>query len=154
VSIWDEVDDPVLRWLLAQEADPQWTGMLRDLPLRPKPEPQPAFDGDLDSLQVDDALTRLRDHGLIAAERGETTHYAIWSQLRVKADGLIILGEWPDLDRVTSTQGVVVLLTELAAETTSSDDKKSLRKAAGAIGRLGEGIVDSALESLGGELAG
>jgi hypothetical protein len=154
VGTWDEIDEPVLRWLLAQEADPGWTGMLRDLALRPKLEPQSAFDGDLDSLQVDKALTRLRDHGLIAAEREETTHYAIWSQLRVKADGLIILGEWPDLDRVASAQGVVTLLTELAAETSNPEDQKSLRKAAGAVGRFSEGIVNSALESVGGELAG
>ncbi len=91
---------------------------------------------------------------MIEAERGETTHYAIWSRLRVKADGLIILGEWPDLDRVASAQGVVTLLTELAAETTSPEDQKSLRKAAGAVGRLSEEIVNSALESVGGELAG
>jgi hypothetical protein len=79
---------------------------------------------------------------------------SIWSQLRVKADGLIILGEWPDLDRVASAQGVVVLLTELAAETTNPEDQKTLRRAAGAVGRLGEGIVDSALEAVGEELAG
>ncbi len=82
-----------------------------------------------------------------------TTHYARWSQLRLTAHGLVLLGEWPDLDRVASAQGLTVLLAELAEEAGDTDDKKALRMAAGAVGRLGEGIVSSTVESLGTELA-
>jgi hypothetical protein len=63
------------------------------------------------------------------------------------------LGEWPDLDRVASAQGLTVLLAELADEASDADDKKALRRTAGAIGRLGEGIVNSTVEALGNELA-
>ncbi len=132
----DEVDDLVLRWLFAQDQNPDWNGRTENLTLRPAPEPQLAFDGELDRRQVDEALKRLHSYGLIVGERGATTHYAYWSQLRVTADGLILLGQWPDLDRVASAQGLTVLLSELAGEATDPDDQKALRQTAGAVARL------------------
>ena len=153
MAVWDEVDDRVLRWLLKRDADPDWAGRTDNLVFRPTPEAQAAFDGDLDARQVDEALARLSGHGLIAGDRGATTHYAYWSQVRLTAQGLILLGEWPDLDRVASAQGLVVLLAELADEASDADDKKALRQTAGAIGRLGEGIVNSTVASLGKGLA-
>ncbi len=153
VSTWDAVDDLVLRWLFAQDSNPDWDGRLRDLVLRPTPEPQTAFDDDLDARQVDEALTRLKGYGLLVGERHETTHYAYWSQLRLTADGLVVLGEWPDLDRVASAQGMVALLTELAEEATDTEDQRALRKAAGSIGRLGDAVVNSVLESAGSQIA-
>jgi hypothetical protein len=153
MSTWDEVDDVVLRWLFAQDSDPSWEGVTDKLVFRPTPEPQAAFGGELDSRQVDEALTRLRDHGLIAGDRSPTTHHVRWWGLRVTADGLIVLGQWPDLDRVASAQGLVVLLSELASDAQDDVDRKALRQAAGAVGRLGEGIIDSTVESLGSDLA-
>jgi hypothetical protein len=153
MSTWDEVDERVLRWLFEQDSNPDWGGRTDNLVLRPAPEPQPAFAGDLDARQVDEALTRLQGYDLIAGERGATTHHAYWSRLRVKAKGLILLGEWPDLDRVASAQGLTVLLVELANEAQDPDDRTALRRTAGAVGRLGDGIVNSTIESLGGELA-
>lgn len=128
-------------------------GRTDNLVFRPTPQPQATFDSDLDARQVDEALTRLYGHGLIEGVRGATTHYAHWSQLRLTAQGLILLGEWPDLDRVASAQGLTVLLAELAEEASDADDKKALRQTAGAVGRLGEGIVNSTVASLGEELA-
>ena len=153
MSTWDEIDERVLRWLLTQDSDPKWQGRTENLVFRPQEEPRPEFDGALDSRQVDDALRRLHDHGLIDGTRGATTHYAYWSQLRVTANGLIILGHWPDLDRVASYQGLTTLVARLAEQTEDQSDKAALRQTAGAIGRLGEDVVESALESLGGELA-
>jgi hypothetical protein len=152
MSTWDEVDELVLRWLFAQDANPDWAGRTDNLMLRPSPESQPAFGGELDARQVDEALTRLQGFDLIVGERGATTHYAHWSRLRVTARGLILLGQWPDLDRVASAQGLTVLLAELANEAEDPDEKKALRQTAGAVGRLGETIVNSAVESLGSEL--
>jgi hypothetical protein len=153
MAVWDEVDDRVLRWLLDRDADPEWGGRTDNLLFRPAPEPQATFENDLDARQVDEALSRLHGHGLIAGVRGATTHYEYWSQLRLTAQGLILLGEWPDLDRVASAQGLTVLLAELADEASEEDDKKALRQTAGAIGRLGEGIVSSTVASVGKELA-
>jgi hypothetical protein len=152
-STWDLLDGRVLRWLLDQDANPKWEGRTDKLTHRPAPEPQPAFDGELDSREVDEALTRLKGHDLIDGERTATTHYALWSRLRVTAPGLIILGQWPDLDRAASVQALTSLLARLAEQADDPDDRTALRRTAGAVGRLGEGIVDSAVESLGGELA-
>ncbi len=151
MDTWHAVDEPVLRWLLGQRDDPEWTGMVRELQLR-TPEPRPEFGPDLDSRQVDDALTRLEGHRLIAGVRQETVAYAIWSRLRVAADGLIVLGEWPDLDRVAGFEGLRTLIAKLAEQTADDDDKAALRRTAGVIGQLGEGVVGSVLEALGGEI--
>lgn len=153
MAVWDEIDDRVLRWVLDRDADSDWQGRTENLVFRPEPESQAAFRGDLDARQVDEALTRLYGHGLIAGDRGATAHYAYWSQLRLTAHGLILLGEWPDLDRVASAEGLAVPLTELADEASNAEDTKALRQTAGAIGRLGEGIVNSTVASVGKELA-
>jgi hypothetical protein len=153
VSVWDEVDDLVLRWLLAQDGNPDWHGRTDNLVLRPSPEPQPAFEGELDARQVDEALNRLEGHGLIDGVRGATTHYAYWSQLRLRAGGLVLLGEWPDLNRVASAQGLTVLLAALADEAEDPENRQALRRTAGAVSRLGEGVVNSAFESVGADLA-
>jgi hypothetical protein len=67
--------------------------------------------------------------------------------------GLIVLGQWPDLDRVASVQGITVMLARLAESVDDPGDQKALRQTAGAIGRLGEAIFDAAAESVGGQLA-
>jgi hypothetical protein len=153
VSTWDQVDERVLRWLLDQDDNPNWRGQTGTLTMRPEPEPQPDFDGELDAREVDEALTRLKGHGLIAGEQIATTHYTRWSMLRLTAHGLIVLGQWPDLDRVASVQGITVMLARLAESVDDPGDQKALRQTAGAIGRLGEAIFDAAAESVGGQLA-
>jgi len=152
VSTWDEIDEVVLRALLAKDGDSSWRGITGSLPLHPEPKPTSVLGDGLDSRQVDEALGRLRGYGLIAGEREPTMSDVTWAHLRVTAGGLIILGEWPDLDRVAGAQGLVVVLSELAAEAEDGEDRKALRKAAGSVQRLGEEIVSSTLESVGSEL--
>ncbi len=151
MSAWDEIDEPVLRWLLAQDSNPDWRGRSEELPHAPTPAP--TFRDDLNSRQVDEALERLAGHGLISGQRETTNAYAFWIKLRLTASGLVLLGEWPDLDRVSGARGLATVLSELAGETADPEDKRALRKAAGAVTQLGEAIVTSALESVGGELA-
>jgi hypothetical protein len=50
---------------------------------------------------------------------------------------------------VASFEGLQSLLARLAAEIDDNDERSAVRRAAGAIGRLGKGVVDSELESLG-----
>lgn len=152
MSTWNRVDERVLRWLLEQDSNPDWLGQIDQLTLHAQPEPRPEFSGELDSREVDETLTRLLSYDLIAGVRGETVSFAHWARLRLTDRGLIVLGQWPDLDRAASFEGLTVLIARLAERVTDEGDKTALRQTAGAIGRLGEGIVDSALESLGGEL--
>jgi hypothetical protein len=148
MSIWSDVDEPVLRWLLERSDDAQWRSVMLELSLYEPEDCAGELGLSLNSRQVDEALTRLHDYGLIAGNR-HLTDCAIWSHLRLTADGLILLGEWPDPDRVASFEGLQALLARLAAEVDDNDERSAVRRAAGAIGRLGKGVVDSELESLG-----
>jgi hypothetical protein len=153
VNTWAGIDQRVLRWVLEQSDAPEWRSRIIELTLRPEPEPCAEFDGGPNTLQMDEALLRLRGYGLTAGNRHET-EAAIWSHLRITADGLILLGEWPDLDRVASFEGVQVMLAALAKKAEDPDDKSALRRTAGAIGRLGQGVVETELESLGEGIVG
>jgi hypothetical protein len=139
MSTWQDVDQPVLRWVLERSDEPEWYATILRLKLRPEAEAFDEIDDcDLDSIKVDEALIRLEGHGLIAGQRSETVAYSIWSQLRVTADGLIVEQEWPDLDRAASFEGIRVILAKLAQEQADAEDGSALRQAAGALGSLGE----------------
>jgi hypothetical protein len=153
MSTWTEIDERVLRWLLDQGSNPDWNGRIK-LVVHGEPQPFQDLNGEIDSRQADEALTRLQSYGLIAGVRTGTVMVAFWSGLRLAPRGLILLGEWPDLDRVASLEGLQAVFAGLAKQAEDADDRTALRRTAGAIGRLGEGIVDSTIESLGEELAG
>jgi hypothetical protein len=153
MSTWTEIDEPALRWLLEQDSNPDWGGRIK-LVVYGQPQPFRDLDDEIDSRQADEALTRLESHGLIAGVRTGSAMAAFWSGLRLAPRGLILLGEWPDLDRVASLEGLQAVFTGLAKQAEDAGDRTALRRTAGAIGRLGEGIVESTIESLGEELAG
>lgn len=152
MTTWTEIDEPILRWLLEREEDPKWTGRLH-LTMRPEPETLSQFGG-LDNAEVDAALVRLADHMLIAGNRGETTGYARWTSLRLRADGLILLGEWPDLDRIASATGLQTLIAALAEDAEDAEDRTALRRTASAVGRLGEGVIEETIASIAIDAAG
>lgn len=151
MSTWTESDEPVLRWLQAQAPSflPQTWRL--ELGLRDSVEPPDEVPG-LNSEQMDQALTRLLEHGLIAGRRQETIGYAYWSGLRVTARALQVLGEWPDLDQLTSAVGVKMLLNELARSAGDAEDQGALRRMVGVIGEVGEGVALSTLNAAAGDL--
>ena len=94
MTIWSDIDEPVLRWLVAWSDDPEWRSRMLELPVYQPEDCTDELKLSLDSRQVHEALTRLRDYGLITGEL-HLTECAIWSHLRLTADGLVLLGEWP-----------------------------------------------------------
>lgn len=140
MSRWEEVDEPVLRWLAARPSSfiHSWAldlGIRREIPAC---EEIPG----LDERDVDGALTRLKGHGLIDGNRQESIEKAYWSRLRVTGLGLQILGEWPDLDRLSQAAGLRLLLTKIADESDDPDEQQHLRRLVGFMGSVGDGIVD------------
>jgi hypothetical protein len=151
MSTWIESDEPTLRWLREQGSSflPE-TWILR-LGLRQSVEPAAEVPS-LDSEQMDRALTRLHGHGLIDGRRQEAIGFASWSGLRLTARGMQVLGEWPDLDQLTSAVGIKMLLDELAKSAADTDDQGALRRMVGVIGEVGEGVALNALNTAAGDL--
>jgi DNA-binding PadR family transcriptional regulator len=151
MSTWSETDEPLLRWVHEQPSSfiPE-TWILR-LELRRYTKPSEEVPG-LSTEQVDQALIRLQEHGLIDGERGEAIGFSSWSRLRVTALGLQVLGEWPDLDKLASAASLKLLLNELADAAPDSEDQSALRRLIGVAGEVGEGVVVSTLNNAAGEL--
>jgi hypothetical protein len=63
------------------------------------------------------------------------------------ADGLVAIGEWPDLDRIASAVGIHDVLDALA-DAAPEEDRSFLRRAAGLVGRLGDEIVRTTLSRI------
>lgn len=122
------------------------------LGLRRSAEPSEEVPG-LDSEQMDQALVRLYEHGLIDGRRQETIGYASWSGLRVTARGMQVLGEWPDLDQLTSAVGIKMLIDELA-KSADTEDQGALRRVIGVMGEVGEGVALNALKTAAGDVGG
>jgi hypothetical protein len=153
MSTWIESDEPVLRWLREQGSSflPE-TWNLR-LGLRDSVESPDEVPG-LTSEQMDQALIRLLEHGLIDGRRQEAIGFASWSGLRLTAHGMQVLGEWPDLDQLTTAVGLKMLFNELAKSATDTEDQGALRRMVGVIGEVGEGIALSTLNNAAGDLGG
>lgn len=150
MSTWAKSDEPVLRWLRDQGSSFLPETWHLQLGLRRSVEPSEEVPG-LDSEEVDRALTRLFEHGLVDGRRQESIGFASWSGLRVTARGLQVLGEWPDLDQLTSAVGIKMLLGELAESASDSDDQGALRRMVGVIGEVGEGVALSTLNKAAGD---
>ena len=96
---------------------------------------------ELTESQLDEALRRLEQFGLINGRRHEASGLAFWVGLRPTADGLRILGEWPpprprSLQRCPRRRAVAELATELPDE-----DATAARRAGSALAKMSAGTV-------------
>jgi hypothetical protein len=114
------------------------------LTIRPDPVPSVEVPG-LDERLVDDALMRLQGHGLVDGKRDEFSAFAVWSRLRITGRGQQVLGEWPELDRLNSAEGLRLLLNRMADETEDADERSGLKRLIGFMGSIGDGVVEATL---------
>jgi hypothetical protein len=61
MSTWTEIDERVLRWLLDQDSKSGWDGRIK-LAVYGQPQPFQDLNGEIDSRQADEALTRLHSY--------------------------------------------------------------------------------------------
>jgi hypothetical protein len=139
-TLWETIDEPMLRWVAARP--PSLDVEIHQFPLR-EPEPFPDVDG-LDSRDANESLLRLQSANLIDGIHGRTMGGDHWTELRVTAHGWIVLGEWPDLDRVATAASIHRLLRALADDA-PEDDATALRRAAGVASRTVDAVVRDAL---------
>lgn len=144
-TLWERVDEPVLRWVATLPTVLEFA--LVELQIR---EPVEEV-GSLDSRTVNESLRRLQSHYLIDGEEHQTTHHSTWSKLRLTALGLIVVGEWPDLDRVASAVSLRRLLLS-AAEDAPDEAKTALRRAAGAVARVGDDVLRDVIADVAGSV--
>src|SRR5699024_6144258 len=121
-----------------------------------EPERLP-YVADLDSRSAHASLLRLRSYALVDGHDSATTHYVVWSRLRVTADGWRVLGDWPDLDRVASAATIHRLLQTLADDA-PEPEREALIRASGVAARTGDEVLRDTIadvaKSIGEEAAG
>jgi hypothetical protein len=139
-NLWQRVDEPVLRWVAT--LSPSLEMELHEFELR-EPEPWAPIPG-LDSREVHESLQRLASHGLVAGSEHPAMQSTDWGKLRVTAAGWIVLGEWPDLDRVASAASVHALLKALA-DNAPNEERPALIRAAGAVSRTTDEVLRSTI---------
>ncbi len=135
-TLWERIDEPVLRWVAT--LPPSLEMKLYEFKVS-EPEPFAAIDG-LQSDEVHMSLHRLLSHGLIDGDPAPPANQAIWGKLRVTAFGWIVLGEWPDLDRVATAASVTSLLRALGDQAPEME-RGALLRAAGVISRTADEVV-------------
>jgi hypothetical protein len=147
-TLWDRVDEPILAWV-ASLGSAMDVGTQLNLELR---EPEPSEDVPrLTSRDVQESLLRLRSHGLIDGREAAAFGNSTWTSLRVTAAGLIVMGQWPDLDRVATAASLHRLLRALS-DAAPTEDQTALRRAAGVVGRTADDVLRSTAADVAGSL--
>jgi hypothetical protein len=146
-TLWDRVDERVLRWVATL---PPSLAMEIHLFEVARPEPFEPIPG-LTSRDVHASLRRLVSAGLVDGSEGPPLQSVDWSKLRVTASGWIVLGEWPDLDRVATATSLHRLLRALA-EDAPEEERSALVRAAGVVSRTADEIVRGAAADIAGTI--
>jgi hypothetical protein len=131
MTVWDERDEPVLRWLLE---NPPPGGVLRiwgisglghgDAPLEGIPA--------LTQAQAYLAIETLRDAGYLASSPGEWSSQGGYTMTQIQVTGLgkQALGLWPRFDALGSPGELAAILEGLADNAPTEEEASNLKKAA------------------------
>jgi len=130
--MWEELEQPILRWAAEHESESlDFTWGESTSPLAPE----------LADTQVDDGLLRLKQHGLVEGHRWEGSGASGWSQLRVTADALRVLGEWPPVEATSVHDALILVLRELADSLPDEKEATATRRAGSALGKMSRTAV-------------
>jgi hypothetical protein len=144
---WEELERPVLRWVY--ECGWARTGQLDHLVDKPS-----SILPHLNDRQFDEALRRLLDHGLVIGRRKEAL-VVWWDNVRVTANGLRVLGEWPPLEAAMVNVTLARVLRALAGDL-DEEDATAAKRAGSALAKMsGEVVLDivtDRVQELGGDL--
>ena len=97
--------------------------------------------------ELDDALRRLSDHGLIEGQRTEAL-VVWWTNVRPTADGLRVLAEWPPLEAATINVTLARVLRALAGSL-DEEEATAAKRAGAAVSKMsGDVVLDVVQERL------
>jgi hypothetical protein len=149
---WEELELPALQWV--HLAEPDEAGSVGTGDMRRTDNPSAALPA-LTENQLDEALRRLDQHGLIRGQRGETSDLVYWMQLWPTADGLRALGEWPPPETTPVNETFAAVLRQLASGM-DEEDAGVLRRAGNSLVRIPGGalldVVKEETKKLGAEI--
>jgi hypothetical protein len=140
---WENLELPALRWIHATRPEDTGgvstgeMGLGSDNPAEALPE--------LTESQFHEALRRLKQHGLIEGQWGETSDMIYWLHLRITANGLRVLGEWPPAEGAAVNDVLAAALRHLAPEL-SEEDATAARRAGSALTKISAGAVYDVLK--------
>jgi len=129
---WERTDEPVLRWVASLPPSHATNEILDFRGGDPSP-----VDG-IEPLEVDAALHRLHSVGFISGNSEPSMH--LWWRLRLAPEGLVYLGEWPEVELATSAETLRAVLRSLADDA-PAEDGDALARAAGFVGRTMDGVL-------------
>jgi DNA-binding PadR family transcriptional regulator len=135
---WEDLELLALRWLHA--SPPEDAGGVSTGEMHLGGENAAQGLPELTESQFDQALRRLEQHGLIVGERDETSDLVYWLHLRLSANGLRVLGEWPPAEGAAINDALAAVLCQLAPEL-PDDDATATRQAGSTLTKMSAGIV-------------
>jgi hypothetical protein len=152
MTVWTHVDGHVFRWVAEDLISGSFSSQVT-LNIRPD-EPFVAVPG-LTAWQVDEALQRLIDGGIVAAAhpRHDATGYVVYWGLRVTARGHRLFGDWPDLEQVSALDALRLAL-EVIADGAPPEERGVLRRGVGILGEIGLALVQRRAAAMAGEIGG
>jgi hypothetical protein len=139
---WEQLELPALRWVHTATVEGQEDVGTGDMGRTDGPS---AVLPEVSEKELDEALRRLYEYGLIDGDRDETSGLVFWMALRPTANGLRALGEWPPGDAGSINQTVSEILRNLA-EQVPEDEGTTLRQAGTAVGKFSAGTVMDVLK--------
>jgi hypothetical protein len=148
-SEWERVDERVLHWV-ATLPPSRSSRVIYDF--RSNSEEPGPIEG-LTPPEIDRSLRRLHQERFV---NGQCDPLGRWWRLRLGPVGLVYLGEWPDVELVTSAAMIHRVLRAIA-EIAPAGEKDAVTRAAGVVGRTVDGVVRDTLgeiaHDVGSELA-
>lgn len=129
---WDDFELPVLSWVHEETwAQP---GELKHLEPDHRSTELPFTDAELD-----EALRRLSEHGLITGQRTEAL-VVWWNNIRPTVNGLRVLGEWPPVEAATINITLARVLRALSGEL-DPEDATAAKRAGSALSKMSGDVV-------------
>lgn len=137
MSLWDERDEPVLRWLVE---NPSPVNMLSTHRFG-----SAARDGvpSLTQAQVHLAVETLNDAGYVSSgdAQADGGGGVLWTGFFVTGAGKQALGLWPRFDALGSPGELADILDALAENAPTEEQASNLKRAAAAVRRMAPGVV-------------
>ena len=137
MTLWDERDEPVLRWLVD---NPPRANML--MTHRSATAPHDGVPS-LTRAQVHRAVETLHDAGYLSSDgdQADGGGGALWTRFQVTGAGKQAVGLWPRFDALGFPGELADIIDALAENAPTEEQASNLKRAAAAVRRAAPGVV-------------